>query len=152
MVTPRSQRLSSCSLTWCCSMCSCPISTASRSHHGWPPSTSRQPSSSPPAATRPSTGRSSPKLQSADSYPKRSSPALSSPPYSLPRTGANRHLRYVGAVAAVGAVYWLAAKAGLQLAYLHGSVAALWPPVGVGMALLILYGVSLWPGIVLGDL
>jgi signal transduction histidine kinase len=64
----------------------------------------------------------------------------------------NRHLRYVGAVGAVGAIYWLAAKAGLQLAYLHGTVSALWPPVGVGMALLILYGVSLWPGIVLGDL
>ena len=64
----------------------------------------------------------------------------------------NRHLRYVGAVGAVGAVYWLAAKLGLQLAYLHGSVAALWPPVGVGMAVLILYGLSLWPGIVLGDL
>ena len=52
----------------------------------------------------------------------------------------NRHLRYVGAVGGVGAIYWLAAKAGLQLAYLHGSVAALWPPVGVGMAVLILYG------------
>jgi signal transduction histidine kinase len=64
----------------------------------------------------------------------------------------NRHLRYVGAVGGVGALYWLAAKGGLQLAYLHGSVAALWPPVGVGMALLILYGLSLWPGIVLGDL
>jgi signal transduction histidine kinase len=64
----------------------------------------------------------------------------------------NRHLRYVGAVGGVGAIYWLAAKAGLQLAYLHGSVAALWPPVGVGMAALILYGRRLWPGIVLGDL
>lgn len=64
----------------------------------------------------------------------------------------NRHLRYVGAVGAVGAIYWLAAKGGLQLGYLHGSVAALWPPVGVGMAVLILYGLSLWPGIVLGDL
>ncbi|MGZ4287795.1 MAG: MASE1 domain-containing protein [Solirubrobacteraceae bacterium] len=64
----------------------------------------------------------------------------------------NRHLRYVGAVGGVSAIYWLAAKGGLQLAYLHGTVAALWPPVGVGMALLILYGLSLWPGIVLGDL
>jgi signal transduction histidine kinase len=64
----------------------------------------------------------------------------------------NRHLRYMGAVGGVGAIYWLSAKAGLQLAYLHGSVAALWPPVGVGMAALILYGPRLWPGIVLGDL
>ena len=64
----------------------------------------------------------------------------------------NRHLRYAAAVGAVGAVYWLGAKAGLQLAYLHGSVAALWPPVGIGMAVLVLYGTRLWPGIVLGDL
>jgi len=64
----------------------------------------------------------------------------------------NRHLRYVGAVGVAGAAYWLAAKVGLQLAYLHGSVAALWPPVGVGMAVLVLYGPRLWPGIVLGDL
>ena len=58
----------------------------------------------------------------------------------------NRHLRYMGAVAGVGAMYWLAAKGGLQLAYLHGTVSALWPPVGVGMALLILYGRSLGRG------
>ncbi|MBV9416755.1 MAG: sensor histidine kinase, partial [Solirubrobacterales bacterium] len=64
----------------------------------------------------------------------------------------NRHLRYLGGVGAVGAVYWVAAKAGLQLAYLHGSVTALWPPVGVGMAMLILFGPGLWPGIVLGDI
>ena len=64
----------------------------------------------------------------------------------------NRHLRYLGAVGGAGAAYWLSAKGGLQLAYLHGSVAALWPPVGVGMAALVLYGSRLWPGIVLGDL
>jgi integral membrane sensor domain MASE1 len=62
----------------------------------------------------------------------------------------NRHPRYVRAVGGVDAIYWLAAKAGLQLAYLRGSIAALWPPVGVGMAILILYGPRLWPGIVAG--
>jgi signal transduction histidine kinase len=61
-------------------------------------------------------------------------------------------LRYASAVGAVGAAYWLAAKAGLQLAYLHGTVTPLWPPVGVGLAALVLYGPRLWPGIVLGDL
>ena len=64
----------------------------------------------------------------------------------------NRHLRYVGAVGVVGAVHRVAAKAGLQLAYLHGTVSALWPPVGVGMAALVLYGWNLWPGIVIADL
>ena len=29
---------------------------------------------------------------------------------------------------------------------------ALWPPVGVGIAALVLYGTRLWPGIVIGDL
>ena len=88
----------------------------------------------------------------ADSSPRRSFRELSSPVCCRHRSEMNRHLRYVGAVGGVGAIYWLAAKGGLQLAYLHGTVAALWPPVGVGMALLILYGLSLWPGIVLGDL
>src|SRR6185437_7672082 len=91
-------------------------------------------------------------LQCAGSFPRRIYRVLSSPVYWPPRSGLSRHLRYVAGVAAVGAIYWVAAKAGLQLAYLHGTVAALWPPVGVGMALLILYGRSLWPGIVLGDL
>ena len=59
---------------------------------------------------------------------------------------------YIGAVLAVAAAYYLAAKVGLRLAYLHGAVTALWPPVGVGVAALVLYGPRLWPGIVIGDL
>jgi integral membrane sensor domain MASE1 len=31
-------------------------------------------------------------------------------------------------------------------------VAALWPPAGLGLAVLVLYGVRLWPAIVVGDL
>src|SRR6195256_1661587 len=49
-------------------------------------------------------------------------------------------------------LYYAAAKIGLRLAYLHGTVTALWPPVGVGIAALVLYGTRLWPGIVIGDL
>jgi PAS domain S-box-containing protein len=52
----------------------------------------------------------------------------------------------------LAAVYYAAAKIGLRLAYLHGTVTALWPPVGVGIAALVLYGTRLWPGIVIGDL
>jgi PAS domain S-box-containing protein len=52
----------------------------------------------------------------------------------------------------VAAVYYAAAKIGLRLAYLNGTVTALWPPVGVGIAALVLYGTRLWPGIVIGDL
>jgi PAS domain S-box-containing protein len=52
----------------------------------------------------------------------------------------------------LAAAYYAAAKVGLRLAYLHGAVTALWPPVGVGIAALVLWGPRLWPGIVIGDL
>src|SRR5690242_19665391 len=52
----------------------------------------------------------------------------------------------------LAADYYAAAKIGLRLAYLNGTVTALWPPVGVGIAALMLYGTQLWPGIVIGDL
>lgn len=59
---------------------------------------------------------------------------------------------YLLAVVALAAVYSGAAKLGLHLAYLDGAVTALWPPVGVGIAALTLFGRRLWPGIVVGDL
>ena len=59
---------------------------------------------------------------------------------------------YMGSVALVAVAYYLAGRLGLELAYLDGAVAALWPPAGLGLAVLFLYGVRLWPGIVLGDL
>jgi PAS domain S-box-containing protein len=66
----------------------------------------------------------------------------------VPRTA----IRYAASAAVVAAVYYGAAKVGLQLAYLNGAVTALWPPVGVGIAALVLFGLRLWPGIVIGDL
>jgi signal transduction histidine kinase len=59
---------------------------------------------------------------------------------------------YVLGVGAVTGLYYVSARAGLHLAYLNGSVTALWPPVGVGIAALVIGGPWLWPGIVIGDL
>jgi signal transduction histidine kinase len=59
---------------------------------------------------------------------------------------------YAGSVALVALTYYLAGRLGLALAYLDGAVAALWPPAGLGLAVLFLYGLRLWPGIVIGDL
>jgi PAS domain S-box-containing protein len=58
----------------------------------------------------------------------------------------------LGAVVLLAGLYYAAAKIGLTLAYLNGAVTALWPPVGVGIAALVLYGPRLWPGVVIGDL
>jgi signal transduction histidine kinase len=66
--------------------------------------------------------------------------------------------RYLLAVVATAAAYYAAARIGLQFAYPHigtstyGSMTAFWPPEGVGIAALVLYGPRLWPAIALGDL
>src|SRR4051812_39369045 len=71
--------------------------------------------------------------------------------WRAPTSGA-RAGRYGIAVVVLAGAYYAAAKLGLKLAYLDGAVTALWPPVGVGMAALVLFGPRLWPGVVLGDL
>src|SRR3954454_5020128 len=87
-------------------------------------------------------------------------PSLSTIPRSLPAprprpwwpATAPSALSYAVAVALTAGAYYAAAKIGLRLAYLDGAVTALWPPVGVGIAALVLFGPRLWPGIVIGDL
>ena len=68
------------------------------------------------------------------------------------RTRPGRLAQYGISVALVAVAYYLAGRIGLELAYLNGAVAALWPPAGLGLAVLFLFGVRLWPGIVIGDL
>jgi signal transduction histidine kinase/integral membrane sensor domain MASE1 len=63
-----------------------------------------------------------------------------------------RHLVYAIAVALVAGAYYLTGRLGLELGYLDGAVTAVWPPAGLGLAVLFLYGIRLWPGIVVGDL
>src|SRR5436190_7091734 len=72
------------------------------------------------------------------------------------RSGAGRYLLELAATAAA---CYAAARIGLALAYphdgtsaLHGAFTAFWPPIGVGIAALVLFGPRLWPGIVAGDL
>src|SRR3954464_8174617 len=59
---------------------------------------------------------------------------------------------YAISIALVAGAYYLAGRIGLELAYLNGAVAALWPPAGLGLAVLFLWGLRLWPGVVIGDL
>jgi signal transduction histidine kinase len=59
--------------------------------------------------------------------------------------------RYAAGVLALAAAYYGAAKAGQALQY-TASVSAIWPPAGVGIAALYLWGLRWWPGIFLGDL
>jgi PAS domain S-box-containing protein len=47
-------------------------------------------------------------------------------------------------------VYLISAKLGLALAFVHPSATAVWPPTGIALAALILFGSQLWPAIFLG--
>jgi serine phosphatase RsbU (regulator of sigma subunit)/anti-sigma regulatory factor (Ser/Thr protein kinase) len=50
----------------------------------------------------------------------------------------------------LAAIYFLAAKLGLRLAFVHVSASAVWPPTGIALAVLLLLGSEVWPGIFLG--
>ena len=71
---------------------------------------------------------------------------------ALRRSPRGRVALFAASIALVALAYYLAGRLGLELAYLGGAVAALWPPSGLGLAVLFLYGIRLWPGIVIGDL
>jgi integral membrane sensor domain MASE1/anti-sigma regulatory factor (Ser/Thr protein kinase) len=47
-------------------------------------------------------------------------------------------------------VYFASAKLGLALAFSNESVTAVWPPTGIALAALVLWGRGLWPGVLLG--
>jgi signal transduction histidine kinase len=63
----------------------------------------------------------------------------------------SRSARYLAGVFVLAATYYGAAKLGQTLRY-TASVSAIWPPVGLGIAALYLWGLRWWPGILLGEL
>src|SRR5947207_11839271 len=60
-------------------------------------------------------------------------------------------VRTAAGVALLAGGYFGAAKLGQTLRY-TASVSAIWPPVGVGIAALYLWGLRLWPGIFIAEL
>lgn len=75
---------------------------------------------------------------------------LSVPPergaWSDPRAA----LRRVSVATAVVAVYFIAAKLGLRLAFVHPSATAVWPPTGITLAGFLLFGYGIAPAIFAG--
>jgi PAS domain S-box-containing protein len=58
--------------------------------------------------------------------------------------------RIVALAAALAVLYFLAARAGLTLAFVHSSATSVWPPSGIALAALLLFGRMIWPGVFLG--
>ena len=59
-------------------------------------------------------------------------------------------VRYIAGILLLAATYDGAAKVGQTLRY-TASVSAIWPPAGVGIAALYLWGVRWWPGVLIAE-
>ncbi|MHB8466918.1 MAG: MASE1 domain-containing protein, partial [Acidimicrobiales bacterium] len=59
---------------------------------------------------------------------------------------------YLVRVVFLAAVYFCAAKVGLSLWALKGNVTPVWPPTGIALAALVLWGYRVWPGVAIGAL
>jgi integral membrane sensor domain MASE1 len=63
---------------------------------------------------------------------------------------ARRYLTFGVQTLVVALVYYLAAKLGLSFALVGGQVTPLWPPTGIALTCLLLFGMRSWPGITVG--
>src|ERR1700756_5749924 len=46
--------------------------------------------------------------------------------------------------------YFIAGKLGLMLASLHASASPVWPPAGIALAAMLVFGYRVWPAIFVG--
>jgi diguanylate cyclase (GGDEF)-like protein len=63
---------------------------------------------------------------------------------------AHQYQRRLATMGVLAAVYFVAAKLGLTLAFVHPSATAVWPPAGIALAALLTLGSEVWPGVLLG--
>lgn len=60
--------------------------------------------------------------------------------------------RLVGRLALVGVAYYLGARLGLNLSLVEQNVTPLWPPTGIAVAVFLVMGRAMWPGVALAAL
>jgi diguanylate cyclase len=66
------------------------------------------------------------------------------------RQDAGHDLRYLAQLAIVCGAYFALAKAGLEFAFANQSVTSVWPPTGLALAALVLWGQRMWPAVAIG--
>lgn len=54
---------------------------------------------------------------------------------------------YALRLALVAAAYYITARLGLGLALVHGQVTPVWPPTGIALVAILIFGARLWPAI-----
>jgi signal transduction histidine kinase len=63
-----------------------------------------------------------------------------------------KRLPPIGLSLLVAIVYFAGAELGLSLATLHQNVTPVWPPTGIAIAALLVFGGRVWPGVFIGAL
>src|SRR5437879_7606907 len=72
---------------------------------------------------------------------------MSDPRTQTPEINFHRAINYAGGLVAIGVIYFVLAKGGLALASIHPSATPIWPPTGVALAAVLLWGYRTWPAI-----
>jgi len=62
----------------------------------------------------------------------------------------NRNLTTFTRVVVLIALYFIGGLVGKETTFLSGSVALVWPPAGIALAAILLFGYRFWPGVALG--
>ncbi len=62
----------------------------------------------------------------------------------------NRNLTTFTRVVLLIALYFIGGLVGKETSFLSGSVALVWPPAGIALAAILLFGYRFWPGVALG--
>lgn len=72
---------------------------------------------------------------------------MSDPRSLTPEINFRRGISYAGGLVAIGVIYFALAKGGLALASIHPNATPIWPPTGVALAAVLLWGYRIWPAI-----
>ena len=72
---------------------------------------------------------------------------MSDPRSPTPKINFSRGISYAGGLVAIGVIYFALAKGGLALASIHPSATPIWPPTGVALAAVLVWGYRTWPAI-----
>src|SRR5258708_18073913 len=56
-------------------------------------------------------------------------------------------VRWLLQVVAVALAYWFAARVSLELALVHGQVTPIWPPTGIALVAILIFGRRIWPAV-----
>src|SRR5690349_20887863 len=55
-------------------------------------------------------------------------------------------------LALVAVAYFVSARLGLELALVHGQVTPVWPPTGIALVAILVFGVRIWPAVAIAAL